>query len=60
MFCAPVFLLILVFFYLSNFVIPGKCLKNFICVDKRYYNEFYGNMIGDMDWTDLVQDRNKC
>jgi hypothetical protein len=29
-------------------------------VDKRYYNELYGNMIGDMDWTDLIQDRDNC
>ena len=29
MFCAPVFCLIHWFFYLSSFVIPSKCLKNF-------------------------------
>ena len=31
MFCAHVFSLIHWFFSLSNFVIPSKCLKNFIC-----------------------------
>jgi len=35
MFCAPVFFLILVFFSLSNFVIPSKCLKNFICAASK-------------------------
>jgi hypothetical protein len=31
MFCTPSFSLIVWFFSLSNFVIPSKCLKNFIC-----------------------------
>ena len=31
MFCAPVFCLIHWFFSLCSFVIPSKCLKNFIC-----------------------------
>jgi len=31
MFCGPVFPLIHWFFSLSSFVIPSKCLKNFIC-----------------------------
>jgi len=31
MFCAPVFSLIHWLFSLSNFIIPSKCLKNFIC-----------------------------
>ena len=30
-FCAPVFCLIHWFFSLSSFVIPSRCLKNFIC-----------------------------
>jgi hypothetical protein len=35
MFCAAVFFLILWFFSLSNFVIPSKCLKNFICAASK-------------------------
>ena len=31
MFCTPIFCLIHGFFSLSSFVIPSKCLKNFIC-----------------------------
>ena len=34
-FCAPVFSLIHWFFSLSNFVIPIKCLKNFICAASK-------------------------
>jgi len=34
-FCAPVFSLIHWFFSLSNFVIPSKCLKNFICAASK-------------------------
>jgi len=42
MFCAPVFPLIHWFFYLSNFVIPSKCLKNFICAaSKRCSSLFF-------------------
>ena len=33
--CAPVFFLIHRFFSLSNFVIPSKCLKNFICAASK-------------------------
>ena len=33
--CAPVFSLIQWFFSLSNFVIPSKCLKNFICAASK-------------------------
>jgi len=41
-FCAPVFSLIHRFFSLSNFVIPSKCLKNFICVaSKRFSSLFF-------------------
>jgi len=35
MFCAPVFPLMHWFFSLSNFVIPSKCLKNFICAASK-------------------------
>ena len=35
MFCAPVFSLIHWFFSLSNFVIPSKCLKIFICAASK-------------------------
>ena len=42
MFCAPVFPLIYWFFSLSSFVIPYKCLKNFICVaSKRCSSLFF-------------------
>jgi len=42
MFCAPVFSLIYWFFSLSNFVIPSKCLKNFICsTSKRCSSPFH-------------------
>ena len=40
--CAPVFPLIHWFFSLSNFVIPSKCLKNFICAaTKRCSSLFF-------------------
>ena len=35
MFCTPVFSLIHWFFSLSSFVIPSKCLKNFICAASK-------------------------
>jgi len=42
MFCAPVFSLIHWFFSLSNFVIPNKYLKNFICAaSKRCSSLFF-------------------
>ena len=42
MFCAPVFCLIHWFFSLSNFVIPSKCLKYFICAaSKRCSSLFF-------------------
>ena len=42
MFCAPVFSLIHWFFSLSNFVIPSKCLKNFISsASKRCSSLFF-------------------
>jgi len=42
MFSAPVFSLIYLLFSLSNFVIPSKCLKNFICVaSKRCSSLFF-------------------
>ena len=42
MFCAPVFPLLHSFFSLSNFVIPSKCLKNFICAaSKRCSSLFF-------------------
>ena len=40
MFCAPVFSPIYRFFSLSNFVIPTKCLKNFICAASERYPLF--------------------
>ena len=43
-FCAPVFSLIHWFFSLSNFVIPSKCLKNFICAaTKRCSSLFFSS-----------------
>ena len=42
MFCPPVFCLIHWFFSLSSFVIPSKCLKNFICAaSKRCSSLFF-------------------
>ena len=42
MFCAPVFCLIHWFFFLSSFVIPSKCLKNFIfAASKRCSSLFF-------------------
>ena len=42
MLCAPVFCLIHWFFSLSSFVIPSKCIKNFICVaTKRCSSLFF-------------------
>jgi len=35
MFCAPVYSLLHWFFCLSSFVIPSKCLKNFICAASK-------------------------
>ena len=41
-FCAPVFLLIRWFFCLSDFVIPSRCLKNFInAASKRCFSLFF-------------------
>jgi len=46
--CAPVFPLILWFFSLSNFVIPSKCLKNFIyAASKRCSFLFFSTQAGD-------------
>jgi len=39
-FCAPVFSLIYWFFSLSNFVIPSKCLKIFICAASERCSSF--------------------
>ena len=42
MFCTPVFCLIHWFFSLSSFIIPSKCLKNFICAaSKRCSSLFF-------------------
>ena len=42
MFCAPVFCLLNWFFSLSSFVIPSRCLKNFICAaSKRCSSLFF-------------------
>ena len=43
MFCAPVFSLIHLFFSLSNFVIPSKCLKNFICAASKRCSSLFFN-----------------
>ena len=44
-FCAPVFCLIHWSFSLSSFVIPSKCLKNFIyAASKRYSSLFFENI----------------
>ena len=40
-FCAPVFSLLHWFFSLSNFVIPRKCLKNFICAASKRYSSLF-------------------
>ena len=40
-FCAPVFSLMHWFFSLSNFVIPSKCLKNFICAASKRCSSFF-------------------
>jgi len=40
-FCAPVFPLIHWFFSLSSFVIPSKCLKNFIYADSKRCSSFF-------------------
>ena len=46
MFCAPVFSLIYWFFSLSNFFIPSKCLKNFVCTaSKRCSSLFFSTQI---------------
>jgi len=37
MLCAPIFCLIHWFFALSSFVIPSRCLKNFICAASKLY-----------------------
>jgi len=41
MFCTPVFSLIRWFFSLSNFVIPSKCLKNFICAASKHCSSLF-------------------
>jgi len=40
-FCAPIFCLIHWFFSLSSFVIPSKCLKNFICAASICYSSLF-------------------
>ena len=42
-FCTPVFSLIHWFFSLSNFVIPSKCLKNFICAASKRCSSLFFN-----------------
>ena len=41
MFCAPVFSLMHWFYSLSSFVIPSKCLKNFICADSKRFSSLF-------------------
>ena len=41
MFCAPVFCLIYWFFSLSSFVIPSRCLKNFICAASKHRSSHF-------------------
>jgi len=43
MFCAPVFSLIHWFFSLSNFIIPSKCLKHFICAASKRCSSLFFN-----------------
>ena len=45
MLCASVFSLIYWFFSLSNFVIPSKCLKNFICAASKRCSFFFNAFI---------------
>ena len=46
MFCAPVFCRIHWFFSLSSFVIPSRCLKNFICAaSKRCSSLFFSTQV---------------
>ena len=40
-FCAPVLSLIHCFFSLSTFVIPSKCLKNFICPASKHCSSVF-------------------
>jgi len=40
-FCAPVFSLMHWFFSLSNFIIPSKCLKNFICAASKRFSSLF-------------------
>ena len=40
-FCAPVFCLIHWFFPLSSFLIPSKCLKNFICGASKHCSSLF-------------------
>ena len=39
--CAPVFPLMHCFFSLSSFVIPSKCLKNFICAASKHCSTIF-------------------
>ena len=64
MFCAPVYCLIHWLFSLSSFVIPSKCLKNFICAaSKRCSSLFFSTQaslpnfnaaLAVMLWFDLM------
>ena len=55
MFCAPVSSRIRRFFSLSNFVIPSKCLKNFICAAfKRCSSLFFSTQTSLPNATDIV------
>ena len=53
--CAPVFSLIHWFFSLSNFVIPSKCLKNFICAaSKRCSSLFFSTQASLPNFSNVV------
>ena len=54
-FSAPVFSLIHWFFSLSNFVIPSKCLKNFICAaSKRFSSLFFSTQSSLPNFNDAL------
>ena len=55
MFCVPVFSLMHWFFSLSNFVIPSKCLKNFICgASKRCFSLFFSTQASLPNFSDAL------
>ena len=60
-FCAPVFTLMHWFFSLSSFVIPSRCLKNFICAaSKRCPSLFFGTQASLPNFNAAVTVYNSC